>query len=146
VRADQVYASGSCDVLPVISAASPTEPPPTATVYSGVPVAVITADSVNLRAGPGTAYDVIDLAYAGERLTVTARASRSDGLWYLVQRGGGLWVSASVVQLTPPDALVPLAATVPPLPPPTATVIPFMSTLTPSPGTPSDGAAQKTSP
>lgn len=137
VASDQVYTSGSCDSLAVIASAPPTELPPTATIYAGVPVVVVSADSVNLRSGPGMSYPVVALALASERLPVMAQASSADGIWYLVTRAGqgAVWVSAGVVQLVPADALIPPAATIPPTPAPTATVIPFMATWTPSPTT-----------
>ena len=134
VPVDQVYTSGSCDSLAVIAAAQPTEALPTPTAYSGVPVAVVSADSVNLRGGPDTIYPVVALALAGERLPVIALARASSGIWYLVESvgQGAVWVSASVVELLPADAFIPAAATIPPSPAPTATIIPFMPTSTPT--------------
>lgn len=83
------------------------------------PAVVITATVANLRSGPGTSYAIIATARAGDRFTVTAQTtvggSGASSVWYLVRRANGasVWVSSSVAQLTPADALIPPALTIP---------------------------------
>ncbi len=117
--------------------AAPTEPPtatPTATAVptepatptagpTRVPVVHVTLHLVNLRRGPGTAYNTIGSVRNGEALQVLAWNDNRESPWYLVmtadQRTG--WVSAEVVRAEDTAALaaVPAAATLPPLPLPT---------------------------
>ncbi|HNT23312.1 MAG TPA: SH3 domain-containing protein [Anaerolineales bacterium] len=76
---------------------APTQPPqPTATperctVSTGTP-----GGFLNLRAGPGTAYQVLQVLHEGDRLTVTNRA----GGWVQVQAGGAVgWVYAQYCEV-----------------------------------------------
>jgi N-acetylmuramoyl-L-alanine amidase len=64
---------------------------------------IVKEEAVNLRGGPSTAYDRIDLARSGEKLNVVAE---KDG-WYQVSRGGSLaWVAGWVVDIDQEEPVV----------------------------------------
>jgi LysM repeat protein len=69
-------------------------------------LATVTADTLNLRSGPGTEHGVIALLRAGDELRVTAAV----GAWYSVQtaRGDG-FVHSDFVQLAPGEVVAPPA-------------------------------------
>ena len=105
-------------------------PPPAPGGGDGAPTAsgtravsgtvAVTADSVNLRAGPGTGYAVIGGARRGDRLAVLGRR----GAWLEIRRPrGSAWIAARLTG--PPEgtrpageetAENPLMAPPPPLP------------------------------
>ncbi len=58
----------------------PTEKAPEGTAITPVTVQV-TGDEVNIRRGPGTDYDIVDTAYYGRTMTITATASGSGYKW-----------------------------------------------------------------
>lgn len=111
--------------------AAPTDSPTPTAGPTRVPVVRVALNIVNLRRGPGIAYNTIGSVRNGEALQVLAWNDDRENPWYLVltedQRIG--WVSAEVVR--PEDtaslAAVPAAATLPPTPFPTA-----MPTLLPT--------------
>ncbi|MCB9456408.1 MAG: S8 family serine peptidase [Anaerolineaceae bacterium] len=110
---------------------------PTATPIANAadqPMAIVRESSINLRRGPGTAYEVADYAYLGERFTIISRAYR----WYLVEDADGqlFWLAASVVDVENlPETLLP-PVTVPPAP--TQPPPPSTPTFEPSPPRPLD--------
>lgn len=73
-------------------------PTMTPTPTASAPVAVVRADLLNVRAGPGPEFTVLALAAQGDRFTVEGRSA--DGAWWQVccvldeQRG---WVAAAFV-------------------------------------------------
>jgi Bacterial SH3 domain len=87
------------------------------------PDAVVTADALTLRGGPGTAYARIGTLRKGDPLTVTARTKAGDWLAVTTKGGKSGWVAAAYVDLNVPPERIPIAAEVPPTPapPPTST-------------------------
>lgn len=71
-------------------------------------------DSANLRSGPGTNYLIVGYVSNGDTLDVIAR---SDD-WYLIERDDGFkaWIWGDLVELSPSNAFVQVAATIPPAP------------------------------
>jgi hypothetical protein len=101
-------------------------PPPTAQPTPVVPVAVVTATSVNVRSGPGTAYPAIDKLVVGSRCTVTGRNQNSTW-WQLSCAGVGTgWVFGELLSLSGPFANVPVVqvAPAPTAVPPAPTAVP----------------------
>jgi HJR/Mrr/RecB family endonuclease len=84
--------------------------------------ATVTVETANLRAGPGTIYDVAGSVTTGETLLVYAAADTEEGQWLQVDGNGMLWIWANLTELDLPADEIPLAARVPPTP-----------TLTPTP-------------
>lgn len=75
-----------------------TEPPPGETAQRRV--AIVTADVVNLRAGPGTSFPVVGQVRRNTQLTVLAQ----DGAWYRVAYGGGeAWIAGWLVAIRVAD-------------------------------------------
>lgn len=75
-------------------------PIPTATLTptpKPVGMATVTGDNVNVRTGPGTAYDVATKVSKGDELSVYARTE--DGKWLQVSVDGGQWIAADLVKL-----------------------------------------------
>lgn len=89
----------------------PTVPPPTATPTDVIPTITVNVESANLRIGPGVNYAVVGYAYGGETYPVVAQLAD----WYLVERGpdSTAWIWSGIVLLSPPDAQIDPAATVP---------------------------------
>jgi hypothetical protein len=84
-----------------------TAPTTTATV-------TITADTANLRSGPGTSFDRVDTARQGDTFNVVAQAGGGQDVWYLVSLSGNRqgWVWSGIVILSPSNAQIPFADTV----------------------------------
>ena len=119
-----------------IAAALPTSTPPPTT-----PLVTAVNSPVNLRAGPGTNYDVVGLLPQGESLPIVGR--NIDSTWWQVMTSNGLqWISAAVTQATLTESgirvvAIPATPTSPPPtntpPPPPATNTPPLPTPTPAP-------------
>ncbi|MEO8396871.1 MAG: SH3 domain-containing protein, partial [Chloroflexota bacterium] len=142
VRQELVYTSGSCDTLPLIPAAdyrdgtTPTTSVPAPSVDP--PSVTITSDNINLRGGPGTNYPIVGAARLGDSFHVEAQSLSGGQLWYLVTISGArsAWIFSTLVQLSPANALISPAATIPPSPMPTASAPPpptLFPTITPGP-------------
>ena len=112
---------------------SPTETPTPAPTLSPTPTPTPTPDSptvtitrtMNVRAGPGTAYPVVGYAASGDQYLISGR-NPAGGWWQIIYRGQYAWVYAPLVTATNAD-LVQVASfipTPPPTPVPTATPIP----------------------
>jgi tetratricopeptide (TPR) repeat protein len=93
------------------SAATPTATPTSTPILS----AVVTAEALNLRAGPGTDYEVIRILKRGETLTVLGKTSNGDWLHVRTSRQEEGWVNASYVDLGGNLDLVPTVTTTPTL-------------------------------
>jgi len=101
---------------------------------------VVNTSSINFRTGPGTAYGPVagkPFLQLGDVLLLMARTA--DNSWFNVETEDGIrgWVSASVVDLVPPQTVedVTVAITIPPAP--TSTRTPTrVPTNTPVPPTP----------
>ncbi|MEZ4867070.1 MAG: SH3 domain-containing protein [Caldilineaceae bacterium] len=95
-------------VTPIIT----TETPVTVTSEAPLPTAPAIVSTVvitsNLRQGPDTTFDVVNVLGAGANVVVVAQ--NADGTWYLLDNG--LWIAAPLVENAPPqlpvatDALV----------------------------------------
>ena len=125
-------------VTPILTSTTPatsTQPPPTPvfSVSQPLPASACgitpTSDLVNIRSGPGTAFQVIGALPPAN--WVLAVAIDPTGGWYQVRLLGtpvdGAWVAASVVALQPPCTCAPggacTAQTPTPPPPPGQCVI-----------------------
>lgn len=98
-------------------------PRPSATP-TPVPQVQVVSNSVNLRTGPGTEYETVSVAVAGDTYEVIAK--NSDGSWYNVRLEDGTraWIAVSVIEAVDAASLasVRTAATIPA--PPVVQVIP----------------------
>lgn len=108
------HAEPSAPTSPPPPSPTPTAPP-TATP---LPDAVVSVEALNLRTGPGTAFERVGLLREGEVLEVVARSEAGDWLVVTTTEGVEGWVSASYVTLGIPVQNIPLATEVPPLPTP----------------------------
>lgn len=100
---------------------TPTPPPPTATPTSLPPTAtptpatpyITTTRAMNIRGGPGTNYDVVGYATAGEELIVTGK--NADETWWRIElEGQEVWIYAFYVTATNTDGVQPVPTPVPP--------------------------------
>jgi len=91
---------------------------PAAVSTTQVPQVRVLLNAVNIRAGPGTNYEVIGLAEKDSLLTVLATDNQRG--WYLVRLDDGRlgWVGNTVVEPINSLQEVKIAATIPPLPTP----------------------------
>ncbi|MFZ2361572.1 MAG: DUF5107 domain-containing protein [Anaerolineae bacterium] len=99
-------------------AATASPAPPTATLPPSVVVAtsqaegaavVITGETANLRAGPGTTFEIVGQASAGQRFPALARNTAGD--WWQIDVGGpAAWVSAGLARVEGDPAVLPIAA------------------------------------
>ncbi len=108
---------------------SPTsEPTATPTPEASLPRVRVMHNLVNLRRGPGVVYLLLGSVTGGELLDVLAWNNDRANPWYLVMTGDQRigWIASTVVQAEDPEAIanVPVAATLPPTPEPTATLEP----------------------
>lgn len=97
-----------------------------------VPVVHVILNQANLRRGPGTIFAIVGSVDNGDMLQVLAWNNDERNPWYLVitdeQRIG--WISADVVEAGEALAGVPVAATLPATPYPTAQPAPVTPTPT----------------
>jgi uncharacterized protein YgiM (DUF1202 family) len=137
VRQELVYTIGVCDDLPMIAAAD-YQNDATATAIPPIvdpPAVTIMSDGINLRGGPGTNYPIVGSAQQGENYHIEARSGSGSALWYLVTIPGerSAWVFGTLVQLSPANAIIAPAATIPPSPMPTASAAPPLPSATVGP-------------
>jgi hypothetical protein len=105
----------------------------------------VMVNSANLRSGPGTNYNIVDIVEQGDVLHVLA--SNEDRTWYNIRLDDGTkaWIAGSVTESLNAINIVdvPVAVTIPPAPTPipaTATFEPLVDSIeivsiSPSPGT-----------
>ena len=99
------------------------------------PEAVVAVDILNLRAGPGTNYDIHTMMEEGPTLKVVARTEANDWLKVVTADGREGWVSAEMVTVSGDLGSIAVAqAPVTPTPLPSPT--PEAPTATPEPPTP----------
>jgi len=105
----------SAAVTPRPPAPTPTAPP-TATpapepTPTPIPTAIVTADALNLRSGPGTEYDRMGLVRLGDELKVVGRNEAGD--WIAVVAPGGInaWVAVEYTKLNAAVEALPIAPT-----------------------------------
>jgi eukaryotic-like serine/threonine-protein kinase len=108
---------------PIRAVLLPTEPPaPTATrtaeptdtatpAPTARPQVVIQGDTINIRSGPGTAYNVVGQASQGTVYNVVARTAAGD--WFRLEGDQERWVAAQLVQVA---GEVPVASRLPAAP------------------------------
>jgi serine/threonine-protein kinase len=120
---------------------SPTKTPTAAAAVTGTttPTVRVRLQSVNVRGGPGTAYDVVDILFEDDEAPVIAQTE--NGNWYLIELPDGQrgWLAASVSEEVTALEAVSIALTVPARPTntPTATYTPA-PTQAPPPPSPDD--------
>lgn len=101
---------------------APTDTPaPAAT--AGRPEAIVTGQSLNVRAGPGTMHPVIGVLRQGEAVQVTGRDAAGAWLEIRLVDGSSGWVSRSLVRTNPQSDAIAVAESIPtaPAPSPAAT-------------------------
>jgi uncharacterized protein YraI len=86
--------------------------------------AVVDADVLNFRAGPGTEYDIINTLQRGEPLTVEARLADNSWLSVTTDTGTAGWVFTDLLRLGIDLENVPVAQEIPPTPTPNPTATP----------------------
>jgi hypothetical protein len=96
------------------------------------PDAVVTADALTLRGGPGTIYARLGTLRQGEPLAVTARTEPGDWLAVTTKGGKEGWVAAAYLKLNAPLEGIPIATQVPPTPIPPPTESPTQPSATES--------------
>ena len=119
---------------------APTVLAPTPTTQPSEPYVVVIAEIVNMRSGPGTAYDIIGSVVAEQQLPTVGRNAQGD--WWQVCCGNGDqpgWLYAPLVDARESEN-VPIAVDIPPpptpLPVPTAAVVAEAPTPVPVADTP----------
>jgi len=108
----------------VVEEAAPTATPlPPTPAPEPDPFAVIRTETLNVRSGPGVAYNRIGRAAVGDRFDILAK---SDNGWYLIDFGGTEgWVSADYVRVQGAQQRIAMAEVIPPTPiPPAPTPVP----------------------
>ncbi len=96
-----------------LSSPTPTEAP----TMAPTPHAIVRAESLNVRAGPGTAYPIVCRLAAEDTLAIVGRNAAGDWWQVCCLEGRTGWVAASLVEARA-AAEVPLVADIP-TPPPT---------------------------
>lgn len=87
---------------------------PTATATpTPIPDVVVNADTLNLRSGPGTDYDILGVLKEGDTLKVTGRDLAGDWLRVIASDGQEGWVTCSLLQVNVDVAGVPVAQVLP---------------------------------
>ena len=120
---------------------TPVPPPPTDTpvpptpMPEPLPFVVVTSDKVNVRSGPGTAYQRVGQVTQGQQLDIVGKNAAGDWWQVCCLNGQQVWITGSLVQAQGNLGSVPVAANIPAAPPtpkpqPTATPAP---TSTPVP-------------
>ena len=75
------------------------------------PTAVVSTELLNLRAGPGTDFELLGRVGAGTVLPITGRPADGAAWWQVSTDYGPAWVLGELVQATGPLAGVPAVAT-----------------------------------
>ena len=105
--------------VPATVVPSPTAPPPTvAPTNTAAPVAAaftVNKASVNVREGPGSAYQLLGTITQGQEMAITGKDS-SGSWWQFNYNGDPGWVTADLVTVNAAAADVALAANIPALP------------------------------
>lgn len=98
--------------------ATPTPQPTQTPAPSATPApdAVVQAETLNLRGGPGTIYARVGVLRKGDPLTVVARNQAGDWLSVIAPDSKPGWVAANLVQLNIPLSQIPAATNIPPPP------------------------------
>jgi serine/threonine-protein kinase len=105
--------------LPPTPTDTPTLVPPTETP-TPKPAAVVQAEALNVRGGPGTEYDVVGQVKQGDQLEIVTRTEGGDWLQVRLTDGKEGWVSVQLVEVGGEVTGIPVAAVIPPTPTPSA--------------------------
>ncbi len=119
---------------PVEAAPAPVEAAPQAAL------AIVTSPVVNVRAGPGTNYNLVGQANRGEELAIVARDGAGEWFQVCCVNGQEVWIAGFLVETQGPVEGVAVAQNIPP-PPPTNTPAPAPPTNTPAPAQPTQPPA-----
>lgn len=128
--------------------AAPPSPTPTATPSSApttapTPYIVVQVESLNVRAGPGTAYPIVGRLAAEDTLAIVGRNETGDWWQVCCLEGQTGWVAASLVEARAATG-VPVITDVPappPTVPPAPTAVPEAAAPTPPPPAAPPGVA-----
>lgn len=113
------------------TAQQPVEPEPDPPTPTPAPAEVVINSTINVRGGPGTNYNVIGAANAGQRYRITGR--NGDSTWWQIDFNGQAgWVFSDLVSAQNAQTVT-IAANIPAPPPPTATPIPQPTPVPPAP-------------
>ncbi len=86
---------------------------PTANAAPSSPQATITGDTLNVRAGPGTAYAIAGRAKAGQTFPIVGKSE--DGKWWQIDMSGKTgWVLGQYVTAAGPLGGIPVVKVAPP--------------------------------
>jgi uncharacterized protein YraI len=88
------------------------------------PTAFVTTAILNLRAGPGTGYNIVGQRTNGAALPITGRAEGDAGWWQVESDGSAAWVSGELVRAAGPLDGVPSVAATAPVPQPAVSAAP----------------------
>jgi uncharacterized protein YraI len=109
----------------VINTPAPALTPTAPVTPTAAAAQVTTNDVVNIRSGPGTAYNIIGGAQAGESFPVTGKNQTGDW-WQITYQGQTGWVFGQLVSASGTEGVA-VAQNIPPAPTPapaTATPVP----------------------
>ena len=99
------------------AAASPEDLAPP-TPAPAAPTAFVTTELLNLRAGPGTEFDLLGRVAAGTALLITGRPMTGAAWWQVTTEFGTAWVAGELVQAAGPLDQVPAVEVQPAAPGP----------------------------
>lgn len=147
IQAEAVATDGAVEAV-AVAANIPPAPTPTDTPEPK-PFAVVARPLVNLRAGPGTDFDVLSQAPQDTRLEIVGRNEAGDWWQVCCVDGQPGWVSDELVAPEGPVERVALAPDLPtatpaptPTPQPTATETPQPADTAPAPEATPEGAGE----
>ncbi|MCC6453455.1 MAG: SH3 domain-containing protein [Caldilineaceae bacterium] len=131
---EQPAAQEPAATQPAAEEAAPAETPTTAPTPTVVQAAEVVINSqINVRGGPGTNYNIVGAANAGQRYPVTGK--NNDGTWWQINFNGQAgWVFGELVTAQNVQAVA-VAPNIP-APPPTNTPAPVPPTPVPQPTQP----------
>jgi hypothetical protein len=84
--------------------------PPTEVSEATSATLTINVPSANLRSGPGTDFERVESASAGDTFPVIGRSGEGQDTWYMVSLSGDRqgWLWSGIVTLSPADAVIPV--------------------------------------
>ena len=113
---------------PVVVVVTATPVPATSTPKQAM---LIPNSNANVRAGPGTGYEMLGTVSAGRQLPVTGKTPAGDW-WQFAYEGRVAWIAASLVTAEPDAAGAPIIADIPT--PPAVAAAPIGTTAPAQPG------------
>ena len=105
---------------------------PSTPTRAPAPVVIVQADKVNVRKGPGTAYNTTGQVTQGTSLEIVGKNAAGDWWQVCCVSGQQVWIIGRLVQAQGDTSTVQVVASVPP-PPPTATLRPLATPAAPTP-------------